>query len=167
MNGIAQPEYKNKWNEVFDEGWMKQLIKGSKPISFSLMGLWGPSIEEKRDCFVCFPAASINETKQFVWVELMKQGELPGRPPTINSSFLHQSNQLNQKSLVCWGLNEKKRLNLIGCRPIVPFHSNQLNHLISKRWMKLNESWLIPFQSLPLWNLIEFFIFSIYQIDLV
>ena len=38
-----------------------------------------------------------------------------GRPATINSSFLHQSIQLNQKSLVCWGLNEKKRLNLIDC----------------------------------------------------
>ena len=48
-----------------------------------------------------------------------------GRPATINSSFLHQSNQLNQKSLVCWGLNEKKRLNLIDCPAHTSIPSNK------------------------------------------
>ena len=51
----------------------------------------------------------------------ISQREMVGRPTTINSSFLHQpSNQRNNISLFDL-LNEKKRLNLICCRPILPF----------------------------------------------
>ena len=86
----AQPIKKNQWMEVW-----AACSRGERSELFLLCFL-----RRKKKTFNC--------------------AAIVGRPATINSSFLHQSNQLNQKSLVCWGLDEKKRLNLIDC----PAHSS-------------------------------------------